>query len=176
MDIVSTYTLNTDSYGDYYFNAGINFNDNEVTDVLAAPQVLQNAGFDQGNLFDDVELRRFETSSPDSKINLGITWTYDRYAATLRTTRYGEVEDPSSIEARNEIIPSEWITDLDVRVAITDDLSVSVGANNLFDVYPEASRNLVDEVTTFTNIFPYSGFSPYGFTGRYVYGKIAYTF
>ena len=176
VDIVSTYTLNTDSYGDYYFNAGINFNDNEVTDVLAAPQVLQNAGFDQGNLFDDVELRRFETSSPDSKINLGVTWTYDRYAATLRTTRYGEVEDPSSIEARNEIIPSEWITDLDVRVAITDDLSVSVGANNLFDVYPEASRNLVDEVTTFTNIFPYSGFSPYGFTGRYVYGKIAYTF
>ncbi|WP_137166734.1 TonB-dependent receptor plug domain-containing protein [Salinimonas lutimaris] len=176
VDIVSTYTLNTDSYGDYYFNAGINFNDNEVTDVLAAPQVLQNAGFDQGNLFDDVELRRFETSSPDSKINLGVTWTYDRYAATLRTTRYGEVEDPSSIEARNEIIPSEWITDLDVRVAITDDLSVSVGANNLFDVYPEASRNLVDEVTTFTNIFPYSGFSPYGFTGRYVYGKVAYTF
>jgi iron complex outermembrane receptor protein len=176
VDIVSTYTLNTADYGAFNFNAGINFNDNEVTDILAAPEELQGAGFDQSNLFSDVELRRFETSSPDSKLNLGVTWNYDRYTTTLRTTRYGEVEDPSSDPALNEIIPSEWITDLDVRVALTEGLSVSVGANNIFDVYPEATRNLVDEVTTFSNIFPYSGFSPYGFTGRYVYGKVSYTF
>ena len=176
VDIVSTYTLNTSDYGAFNFNAGVNFNDNEVTDILEAPEVLRGAGFDQSNLFNDVELRRFETASPESKVNLGVTWSYDRYNATLRTTRYGEVEDPSSIEARNEIIPSEWITDLDVRVAITDGLSVSVGANNVFDVYPEATRNSVDEVTTFSNIFPYSGFSPYGFTGRFVYGKVSYTF
>jgi len=176
VDIVSTYTLNTSDYGAFNFNTGVNFNDNEVTDILEAPEVLRGAGFDQSNLFNDVELRRFETASPESKVNLGVTWSYDRYNATLRTTRYGEVEDPSSIEARNEIIPSEWITDLDVRVAITDGLSVSVGANNVFDVYPEATRNSVDEVTTFSNIFPYSGFSPYGFTGRFVYGKVSYTF
>lgn len=176
VDIVSTYTLNTSNYGAFNFNAGINFNDNEVTGIIDAPDVLQGAGFDQSNLFNDVELRRFETASPKSKVNLGVSWSYDRYSATLRTTRYGEVEDPSSIEARNEVIPSEWITDLDVRVAITEGLSVSIGANNLFDVYPKASRDLVDEVTTFTNIFPYSGFSPYGFTGRFVYGKVSYTF
>lgn len=176
VDIVSTYTLNTSDFGAFNFNAGVNFNDNEVTDILDAPAVLQGAGFDQGNLFSDVELRRFETSAPDSKVNLGVTWSYDIYSTTLRTTRYGEVEDPSSVEARNEIIPSEWITDLDVRVAITDQLAVSVGANNIFDVYPEATRDLVDEVTTFSNIFPYSSFSPYGFTGRYVYGKVSYSF
>ncbi|MBU2979464.1 TonB-dependent receptor [Alteromonas sp. C1M14] len=176
VDIVSTYTLRTQEWGAFNFNAGINFNDNEVTDIIEAPAILAEAGFDQSNLFDDVELRRFETSSPDNKVNLGVTWSYDRYMVTLRTTRYGEVEDPSSIEARNEIVPAEWITDLDMKVAVTDSVSVSLGANNLFDVYPEATRNLVDDVTTFSNIFPYSGFSPYGFTGRYVYGKIAYTF
>ena len=90
--------------------------------------------------------------------------------------RYGEVEDPSSVEARNEIIPSEWITDLDVRIALTEGLTVSVGANNLFDVYPETTRELVDDVTTFSRLFPYSGFSPYGFTGRFVYGKVSYSF
>ena len=176
VDIVSTYTLNTSDYGAFNFNAGANFNDNEVTSVIDAPEVLQNAGFDQANLFDDVELRRFETASPDSKLNLGVTWNYDRYTTTLRTTRYGEVEDPSSVEARNEIIPSEWITDLDVRIALTEGLTVSVGANNLFDVYPETTRELVDDVTTFSRLFPYSGFSPYGFTGRFVYGKVSYSF
>ena len=176
VDIVSTYTLNTAQYGAFNFNAGVNFNDNEVTDILDAPAVLQSAGFDQSNLFNDVELRRFETASPESKVNLGVTWSYDRYNATLRTTRYGEVEDPSSIEARNEIIPSEWVTDLDVRIALTDGLSVSVGANNLFDVYPQPTRESVEEVTTFSNIFSYSGFSPFGFTGRFVYGKVSYAF
>ena len=63
-----------------------------------------------------------------------MTWNYDRYTTTLRTTRYGEVEDPASTAATNEIIPAEWITDLDVNVALTEGLSVSVGANNLFDV------------------------------------------
>jgi iron complex outermembrane receptor protein len=176
VDIVSTYTLRTQDWGDFNFNAGINFNDNEVTDVIDPPAILSEAGIDQGNLFDDVELRRFETSSPDNKVNLGVTWNYDRYTATLRTTRYGEVEDPSSIEARNEIVPAEWITDLDVRIVLMDGLSLSVGANNIFDVYPEATRNLVDDVTTFSMIFPYSGFSPFGFTGRYIYGKVSYTF
>jgi iron complex outermembrane receptor protein len=176
VDIVSTYTLNTAQYGAFNFNAGVNFNDNEVTDILDAPAVLQSAGFDQSNLFNDVELRRFETASPESKVNLGVTWSYDRYNATLRTTRYGEVEDPSSIEARNEIIPSEWVTDLDVRIALTDGLSVSVGANNVFDVYPQPTRESVEEVTTFSNIFSYSGFSPFGFTGRFVYGKVSYAF
>ena len=176
VDIVSTYTLNTAQYGAFNFNAGVNFNDNEVTDILDAPAVLQSAGFDQSNLFNDVELRRFETASPESKVNLGVTWSYDRYNATLRTTRYGEVEDPSSIEARNEIIPSEWVTDLDVRIALTDGLSVSVGANNVFDVYPQPTRKSVEEVTTFSNIFSYSGFSPFGFTGRFVYGKVSYAF
>ena len=176
VDIVSTYTLDTAEWGAFNFNAGINFNDNEVTRVIDAPDVLQGAGFDQSNLFSDVELRRFETASPESKINLGVTWSFDRYTTTLRTTRYGEVEDPSSTAELNEIIPAEWVTDLDINVALTEGLSVSVGANNVFDVYPEASRYTVEAPTTFTYIMPYSGFSPYGFTGRYVYGKITYRF
>ena len=148
-------------YGAFNFNAGANFNDNEVTNVIDAPDVLQNAGFDQANLFDDVELRCFETASPDSKLNLGVTWNYDRYTTTLRTTRYGEVEDPRPVEARNEIIPSEWITDLDVRIALTEGLPFLL-VLTICLMCTKATRELVDDVTTFSRLFPYSGFSPYG--------------
>ncbi len=176
VDVVTSYTLRTNDYGSVLFNAGLNFNDNEVTDILPPPDVLQGAGFDQDNLFSDVELRRFEVGSPKSKINLSASWSYDAYNVTLRTTRYGETQDPSSIAERNEVIPAEWITDLDTKMMLTDNFDVSLGVNNLFDVYPKPTRELVDDVTTFSNIFPYSGFSPYGFSGRYVYGKISYTF
>ncbi|MFY8274279.1 TonB-dependent receptor plug domain-containing protein [Pseudoalteromonas sp. SSDWG2] len=176
VDIVTSYTLRTDDYGSVLFNASMNFNDNEVTDILPPPAVLQGAGFDQDNLFSDVELRRFEVGSPKSKINLSASWSYDAYNVTLRTTRYGETQDPSSIPERNEVIPAEWITDLDGKMMLTDNIDVSLGINNLFDVYPKPTRELVDDVTTFSNIFPYSGFSPYGFTGRYVYGKVTFSF
>lgn len=42
---------------------------------------------------------------------------------------------------------------MDIRIELTDGLSVSVGANNIFDVYPEPTRDLVDEVTTFSRLF-----------------------
>ena len=176
VDVVATYSLDLNNYGNLLLNAGYNYNDNEVTDVIEPPAALQGAGVDQDNLFSGTELLRFEVGSPKNKLNLSATWNFNDWNATLRTTRYGETLDPSINPARNEVIPTEWITDLDIAYQINDSLSVSVGANNLFDQYPDASRNLIEDVTTFTRIFAYSSFAPYGFSGRFVYGKINYTF
>ncbi|MGO2564032.1 MAG: hypothetical protein ACTH7I_09355, partial [Pseudoalteromonas nigrifaciens] len=74
------------------------------------------------------------------------------------------------------VLKPTWITDLDVAYALTDNVSVSLGANNIFDVYPDPTRDLVDDVTTFSRLFSYSSFSPFGFNGRYVYGKIEMRF
>ncbi|REL31794.1 TonB-dependent receptor plug domain-containing protein [Thalassotalea euphylliae] len=176
VDVVATYSLDLNTYGNVLFNAGYNYNDNEVTNIIEPPAALQGAGVDQGNLFSGTEILRFEVGSPKSKLNLSATWNFDDVKATLRTTRYGETQDPSINPARNEVIPTEWVTDIDVAYQLTDGLSLSVGANNVFDQYPDASRNLIDDVTTFTRIFAYSPFAPYGFTGRFVYGKVSYSF
>ncbi|REL36707.1 TonB-dependent receptor plug domain-containing protein [Thalassotalea euphylliae] len=176
VDVVATYSLDLNTYGNVLLNAGYNYNDNEVTNIIEPPAALQGAGVDQGNLFSGTEILRFEVGSPKSKLNLSATWNFDDVKATLRTTRYGETQDPSINPARNEVIPTEWVTDIDVAYQLTDGLSLSVGANNVFDQYPDASRNLIDDVTTFTRIFAYSPFAPYGFTGRFVYGKVSYSF
>nr|WP_136250914.1 TonB-dependent receptor [Ningiella ruwaisensis] len=176
VDIVSSYTLNTDSAGSWLFNAGININDNEVTDVLAPPDVLQGAGFDQDNLFSGVELRRFEVGAPENKVNLSASWTYEDFETTLRTTRYGEVQDVSDIPARNEVLEEKWVTDIDATYHFTESLAFTVGANNVFDVYPDPTRENVEDVTTFSRLFAYSGFSPFGFTGRFVYGRVSLSF
>ncbi|WP_448553282.1 TonB-dependent receptor plug domain-containing protein [Thalassotalea montiporae] len=176
VDVVATYSLDLNTYGNVLLNAGYNYNDNEVTNIIEPPAALQGAGVDQGNLFSGTEILRFEVGSPKSKLNLSATWNFDDVRATLRTTRYGETQDPSINPARNEVIPTEWVTDIDVAYQLTDGLSLSVGANNVFDQYPDASRNLIDDVTTFTRIFAYSPFAPYGFAGRFVYGKVSYSF
>ena len=74
------------------------------------------------------------------------------------------------------MLKPKWITDLDVAYSLNENLSLSLGANNIFDVYPDATRENVDDVTTFSRLFAYSSFSPYGFNGRYVYGKIEMKF
>ncbi len=176
VDVVASYNVATDGYGDLAFNLGYNYGKNEVTNIIDPPAELQGAGFDQDNLFSGTELRRFEVSTPRNKYNLSATWTNDDIRTTLRTTRYGETQDPSDNPERNEVLKPKWITDLDVAYSLSENVSLSLGANNIFDVYPDATRENVDDVTTFSRLFAYSSFSPYGFNGRYVYGKIEMKF
>ena len=176
VDVVASYNLATDGYGDVAFNLGYNYGKNEVTDIIDAPAELQGAGFDQDNLFSGNELRRFEVSTPRNKYNLSATWNMDQWRTTLRTTRYGETQDPSETPELNEVLKPKWITDLDVAYSLSENVSLSLGANNIFDIYPDATRENVDDVTTFSRLFAYSSFSPYGFNGRYVYGKIEMKF
>jgi iron complex outermembrane receptor protein len=176
VDIVASYNTDIQNMGEIAFNAGFNYNKNEVTDVIDPPAILQGQGVEQDNLFSSVELSRFEVSSPKTKLNLSAVWSMDEWRATLRTTRYGETQDPSDTPALNEVLPEKWVTDLDVGYDVTENISLTLGANNLFDVYPDPTRELIEDVTTFSRLFPYSGFSPFGFTGRFVYGKVAVTF
>jgi iron complex outermembrane receptor protein len=77
---------------------------------------------------------------------------------------------------------AKWITDFDVSYRLTKQFTVSVGANNLFNIYPtENIRSKVVNGVAYTGsdnvgIFPYSGISPFGFNGTFYYTKIAYKF
>ena len=59
---------------------------------------------------------------------------------------------------------------------------ISVGANNLLDVYPD--ENIRSKIfngaaysgTDNVGIFPYSGISPFGFNGVFYYTKLSLKF
>ena len=92
---------------------------------------------------------------------------------------------PGSAAGNKQVIQTfdaKWITDLDVSYRFNKQLTVSVGANNLFNIYPtENIRSKVVNGTAFTGsdnvgIFPYSGISPFGFNGAFYYTKVSYKF
>jgi iron complex outermembrane receptor protein len=62
--------------------------------------------------------------------------------------------------------------DLEVRFDLTEMIRIAVGAENLTDEYPDpfqVARNT-------TGNTPYSNYSPFGRSGRFVYGRLSVNF
>jgi iron complex outermembrane receptor protein len=63
---------------------------------------------------------------------------------------------------------------------LTKSLTLAVGANNLFNKYPD--RNNADLITAQNaalntgSVNQYPGFSPFGINGGYYYGRVNYSF
>ena len=120
---------------------------------------------------------------------------FGAFGLTARTTRYGKVvspgaanpiDDPTSVTANGPddiFLGRKWITDLELRFnAGGKQTEFAIGANNLFDVYPDRSPfgarpTSVGGVYPANQIYiPYSIFSPFGFNGRFLYGRVAVSF
>lgn len=145
-------------------------------------------------LFGRVEGIRFEEGQPRNKLVLSADGKLDWFGLTARTTRYGRVVspntatpigNPTSLTAYGPddiFLSSKWITDLELRASPVKSIELALGANNLFDVYPDrlpfgprpASVGGVYPVTQ--AFLPYSNFSPFGFNGRFLYGRISVDF
>jgi iron complex outermembrane receptor protein len=113
-----------------------------------------------------------ESAMPRSKVNLTNIYNTGNWNFLLRNVYFGNVNDPDFQGTSNEIVYSaKVITDLSASYALSDELSLTVGANNLLDVYP-------DEVPTSSNYGDQFIFSrrtsQFGFNGRYVFGRITF--
>ena len=175
-DIVGSYLHDIGAGGTLTFSAGFNYNDTEITAENDLPGPLAAVDPDL-DLFGRQESLRFERGQPKTKLNTAVNWRWQDLSATLRVTRYGEVIDPGTAAVTDEVLSSKVITDIDVRYQFTENLSLTLGVNNVFDVYPDESptgeRADGGTFSVFNQIFPYSAFSPFGFNGRYLYTRAA---
>ena len=79
-------------------------------------------------------------------------------------------------------LSAKWITDLELRWKPGGGTEFALGADNIFDVYPDRSPfgprpASVGGTYPANQIYiPYSIFSPFGFNGRYIYGRASVTF
>ncbi len=83
-------------------------------------------------------------------------------------------------------LEAKWITDAELRFKpMGDRFQFALGANNLFDVYPTntPTGRVNDPITgagvnlpASRYVTPFSNFSPFGFNGRYLYGRLSVNF
>lgn len=152
--------------------AALNVNNTEVTNtntdgVIVAPRELQD--LDEPELVDRVRVGDYEVAQPASKLNLQLNYDLSNWAFLIRANRYGEVTALDSTPSEDFTLSPKWLADVEVAYALRDGVRVAVGANNVFDVYPDKAL----KTNSFNGIFPYDGFSPFGFFGRYVYSRLS---
>ena len=182
LDFVATYRVPQVFGGRLNLTGGFNYNKTKIRRILAAPGPLANIpGL---VLFGRQESLRLVKGQPRTKINLSADYDRRWLGATLRTTRYGKVVDAGApaTGVQDIFMAPKWITDAELRFKpMGDRFTIALGGNNIFDVYPtNIPRGLsTDPVTVLPAtryVAPFSNFSPFGFNGRFLYGRVDVNF
>jgi len=134
--------------------------------------VLQAAGIP---VLDPIQVSNLTTATPHLKASLSGDWTRGPWELNLRETYYGRSAQVQwgtdfSTLYTNTVSPAV-ITDLDVGYDLSDKLRLDLGANNLFNHYP----NKTDPLERL-NFDQYSHLSPYGINGAYYHVRLSATF
>ncbi len=168
VDIITSYNTSVGD-GDLALTAGINFNKSKVKSVKGNPSTLTSLGL-QLNRFARVEEGRFTVAQPKSKLNLGVTYSINGIDMNLRGNRYGKFTSRNANAALDQTFGSQWVADAELGYHFTDSWSLAVGANNIFNQYPDT----VIPGANPNGFAQYSNFSPAGFNGGFYYARTTY--
>lgn len=170
VDVVVNWNLPTLDYGDFDLTVVANVNS---TDVTAVPQTAELAALDPApELFGRINVLTFEEGTPKNKLGAIVNWSKENLGVTLRATRYGEVLTPGTSAERDFTLSAKTLVDIEGRVDVGENWRLAMGMDNVFDEYPDAFPVLLNG----TGNTPFSNYSPFGRSGRLIYGKVSYNF
>lgn len=169
VDVVGTWNVPL-AASSLNLTASYNYNKTDVTRIAPNPAALSALGANLERMGRD-ERGRIEEGSPRDKFALTAGWNLQRWDFNAGATRYGEVTARhASNPAQDQTYGGKWTLDLSLNFRPNQHWVATLGADNALDEYPDQN--------TYANstfgMFPYSLYSPFGFNGRYVYGRVAY--
>lgn len=173
VDLVASYRIPTENIGRFDLSLAANHSN---TSIKRYPTTYNIAGLTgtQPDLFGRNRRYVLTDAAPETKASLGIDWTGGPVTINTRTTYYGDVIDPSNTIANDIHSGNKTLFDASVSYRFPNGTSVALGADNLFDVYPDetpASLNLSPNGNG-AGALAFTRFSPFGFNGRYVYVRV----
>ncbi|NTS42870.1 TonB-dependent receptor [Flavisolibacter sp. BT320] len=167
----------------------LNITDNQVVrddagmPVIYASELLRTGG-QLGNYFNREDESRIERANPKDKLSLAFNYRYTKLGVMLRFVRFGDVLylDPTVApvanafngnrpESLDQTFSAKTVTDLSLSYQVLTNLTFTVGANNLFDVYPDVQSHSANQSL---GRFVYSRrVQQMGFNGAYYFGRLS---
>lgn len=154
-----------------------NFTETTV-ETLNVPTLVAQSG-ETGSFFDAQEEAFLTLAQPQTKFSLSNNVSFTNWNFLLRNTFFGEVQDPDDFAgtdrvANHTVSPDavyggKLVTDFTVSHDFSEDLNISIGANNLLDVYPDENRPGGRSGDQF--VFSRRT-SQFGYTGRFLFARL----
>ncbi|WP_018614455.1 TonB-dependent receptor [Segetibacter koreensis] len=194
LEAVLSYNTNFSAKQSLRTTLAMTFIDNEVKKdaagkvIIHASDILVNSG-QLGNYYNREDQSRMEVASPKNKITLGFNYKYSKFAAMVRVVRFGEVTylDPSNpsaptiinnaftgkSESTDQTFSAKTVTDISLSYDILNSLTATIGANNIFDVYPDLQSH---SSNMSSGRFIYSRrVMQMGFNGAYYFARLKFS-
>lgn len=170
VDLVASYRAPS-SFGTFTTSLALNYNENKL--LSRDLTVTQN-----GRTFtfiDDERLGDIENVAPQWRANLTQTWTYQGLSVNARARYFGETIDFD--RGGNLPIGSDILVDLEIAYTLADKYRIAIGAENLFDSYPDKdTRDLYPLTGGTARGDVYSLTAPGGFVGGFMYLRFGVDF
>jgi iron complex outermembrane receptor protein len=190
---VNTKTRGADLSGDYLvdygwskvdWSVGATYNDTTASNIRSGPAALAGQ-----QLFDATAISDLTTATPKFVVNLGSQWTVQKLTINVRESIYGPssewVNDGGATLGTNvtyyrNSISTTPITNIDVAYQALKAVTLSVGAINAFNRYPNKVNGDLQAAyykAQFNSaVTQYPGFTPFGFDGGFYYIRALYAF
>jgi len=167
VDITASHTLITDA-GRFDTTLAVNYNN---TKVLSR----------ETTVVDDVRKGNLEESLPAWRATLTENWSLGKVGVTVRAYYYGSWTSWAlAANGGNLDVGAETVFDLELRYAINDIFTVAIGAENIFDNYPDmdirsrglANSNWYESTQATVSGSRYVDQSPFGYNGGFWYARL----
>ncbi len=96
---------------------------------------------------------------------MSVNYQRGRLTASTQATYYGEWTDFGGVPSADQTGGAEVLIDAELGYQLTDRIQLTVGAENLFDDYPDREAR----VSQTNNGIQYLRFAPTGFNGGFWY-------
>ena len=127
----------------------------------------------ESTYLDDASRILIEKVTPRIKSNITLDYTINKWNVFLRNVYFGKVSQPTNVVANRQELAGRVITDIGAGYNLTKNLKITVGANNLFDVYPQ--ELLLGSQGTSGILYPNQA-PQFGFLGRYIFTRLSLNF
>ncbi len=185
VDVVATYKTDFSERSRLSASLALTVNQTKIVRTSDTPAQLQAGTATRILLIDTVSIALIERAQPRQKVLASLTYTWDKFSITPRASYFGSVvayEKPTATTAIpnpphiSQTFAGKTLIDLALVYTPARLLSLTVGGNNLFNVYPDKV-----DATRFGSYsngeIPYTrNAAQFGFNGAYYYANATLTF
>lgn len=170
VDLTTSYLWKLNALNRVTFTAGVNLNRNRITgEEATSPNVAAILGRVQP-IFDATQQAIFERDTPRIRGNFSTNYTFAKKWTVIVLEQYYGITaaENTTTTAITQVYGAKWLTDANVTYHFSPRFSFTVGASNLFDVYPDKINGAIG------NRFYDQAADPFGFNGGFYFTKFDY--